>query len=160
MVYLLSGYFPDSWTGFSPVGIRKPICLRETFNCISYNECYGWYSAKCRGLRLVQDYTAVIILVGYLRNPDMEIAAISIWFSVLPCCLKLLRSIQGHHPIVLPFLFYVLTTKICSSILSSMPPIEIQRDVSWSIGANCWVLMPITIRTKWQKEVSLHHCLH
>ncbi|KAM0937379.1 putative multi antimicrobial extrusion protein [Dioscorea sansibarensis] len=67
MVYLVSGFFPESWTGFSWLaftsltGFLKLSLASAIMLCLEL-----WY------------YTAVIILVGCLKNPEVAVSAISI----------------------------------------------------------------------------------
>ncbi|KAH7673584.1 multidrug resistance protein MATE family protein [Dioscorea alata] len=67
MVYLMSGFFPESWTGFSWLaftsltGFIKLSLASAVMLCLEL-----WY------------YTAVIILVGCLKNPEVALSAISI----------------------------------------------------------------------------------
>ncbi|RWW44777.1 hypothetical protein BHE74_00049442 [Ensete ventricosum] len=67
MVYLFSGCFRESWTGFSLLAFQNLSAFAKLSLALEL-----WY------------YTAVIILVGYLKNPDVAVAAISIWLAVLP----------------------------------------------------------------------------
>ncbi|CAL9172603.1 protein DETOXIFICATION 29-like [Musa acuminata AAA Group] len=67
MVYLFSGCFRDSWTGFSLLAFQNLSAFFKLSLASAVMLCLElWY------------YTAVIILVGYLKNPDVAVAAISI----------------------------------------------------------------------------------
>ncbi|URE03497.1 MatE [Musa troglodytarum] len=67
MIYLLAGFFPESWRGFSLSAFQnlgafgKLSLASATMLCLEL-----WY------------YTAVIILVGCLKNPEIAVGAISI----------------------------------------------------------------------------------
>ncbi|KAJ8460051.1 hypothetical protein OPV22_032977 [Ensete ventricosum] len=67
MVYLFSGCFRESWTGFSLLAFQNLSAFAKLSLASAVMLCLElWY------------YTAVIILVGYLKNPDVAVAAISI----------------------------------------------------------------------------------
>ncbi|THU48108.1 hypothetical protein C4D60_Mb09t22740 [Musa balbisiana] len=67
MVYLFSGCFRDTWTGFSLLAFQNLSAFFKLSLASAVMLCLElWY------------YTAVIILVGYLKNPDVAVAAISI----------------------------------------------------------------------------------
>ncbi|CAL9129836.1 unnamed protein product, partial [Musa textilis] len=67
LVYLFSGCFRDSWTGFSLLAFQNLSAFFKLSLASAIMLCLElWY------------YTAVIILVGYLKNPDVAVAAISI----------------------------------------------------------------------------------
>ncbi|KAG6535165.1 protein DETOXIFICATION 29-like [Zingiber officinale] len=67
MIYLLSGCFSDSWTGFSAMAFQNLSSFLKLSLASAIMLCLElWY------------YSAVIIMVGYLRNPDIAVSAISI----------------------------------------------------------------------------------
>ncbi|PKA65958.1 Protein transparent TESTA 12 [Apostasia shenzhenica] len=67
MVYLMSGCFPDAWSGFSVSAFESLAAFVRLSLASAIMLCLElWY------------YTAVIILVGYLKNPEVSISAISI----------------------------------------------------------------------------------
>ncbi|XP_072950922.1 protein DETOXIFICATION 33-like [Typha angustifolia] len=66
-VYLVSGFFPESWRGFSLLAFKKLFAFVKLSLASALMLCLElWY------------YTAVIILVGCLKNPEIQIGAISI----------------------------------------------------------------------------------
>ncbi|XP_073006396.1 protein DETOXIFICATION 33-like isoform X2 [Typha latifolia] len=66
-VYLVSGFFPESWRGFSLLAFKKLSAFVKLSLASALMLCLElWY------------YTAVIILVGCLKNPEIQIGAISI----------------------------------------------------------------------------------
>ncbi|CAA7393819.1 unnamed protein product [Spirodela intermedia] len=67
MVYLVSGYFPEAWRGFSLSAFRSLYAFVKLSLASAVMLCLElWY------------YTAVIILVGCLKNPHIQVDAISI----------------------------------------------------------------------------------
>ncbi|MQL82223.1 hypothetical protein Taro_014694 [Colocasia esculenta] len=67
MFYLVAGYFPEAWTGFSLSAFRSLAAFVKLSLASAVMLCLElWY------------YTAVIILVGCLKNPKIEVDAISI----------------------------------------------------------------------------------
>lgn len=67
LVYMMSGCFPEAWTGFSVSAFKSLTAFVRLSLASAVMLCLElWY------------YTAVIILVGYLKNPEIAISAISI----------------------------------------------------------------------------------
>ncbi|PIA52500.1 hypothetical protein AQUCO_01000403v1 [Aquilegia coerulea] len=71
MVYIVSGCFPNAWTGFSLlafqslVGFVKLSLSSALMLCLDF-----WY------------FTALILLVGYLKNPEIAVDAVSICLNL------------------------------------------------------------------------------
>ncbi|KAF0910541.1 hypothetical protein E2562_002983 [Oryza meyeriana var. granulata] len=66
--YLVGGSFPEAWSGFS----------RKTFVSLGGFTKLSIASAVMLCLEMWY-YTAVLILVGCLKNPEIQVGAISIW---------------------------------------------------------------------------------
>ncbi|KAF8405160.1 hypothetical protein HHK36_010059 [Tetracentron sinense] len=72
IVYMVSGYFADAWSGFSlmafhPLGSFVKLSLASAIMlCLEL-----WY------------YTAVVLMVGCLKNPEVAVDAISICINLL-----------------------------------------------------------------------------
>ncbi|XP_042382987.1 protein DETOXIFICATION 29-like [Zingiber officinale] len=67
IVYLVSGFFPEAWRGFSTLAFRNLGAFVRLSLASAIMLCMElWY------------YTAIIILVGCLKNPEIAISAISI----------------------------------------------------------------------------------
>ncbi|CAL9098920.1 unnamed protein product [Musa acuminata var. zebrina] len=67
MIYLLAGFFPESWRGFSLSAFQNLGAFGKLSLASAIMLCLElWY------------YTAVIILVGCLKNPEIAVGAISI----------------------------------------------------------------------------------
>ncbi|XP_020093178.1 protein DETOXIFICATION 33-like isoform X1 [Ananas comosus] len=66
-VYLVSGFFPEAWTGFSLAAFKNLAAFVKLSLASAIMLCLElWY------------YTAVIIMVGLLENPETQVGAISI----------------------------------------------------------------------------------
>ncbi|EOX98550.1 Multi antimicrobial extrusion protein - like 10 [Theobroma cacao] len=71
VIYVVSGFFPDSWNGLSPLafkslgGFMKLSLASAVMLCLEL-----WY------------YTAIILMVGYLKNPTIAVDAISICMNM------------------------------------------------------------------------------
>ncbi|KAF9620238.1 hypothetical protein IFM89_010973 [Coptis chinensis] len=77
LIYIISGYFPDAWTGFSMLafnslaGFVKLSLASAIMLCQHFGDSLElWY------------YTAVILLVGCLRNPSIAVDAVSICMNL------------------------------------------------------------------------------
>nr|QEY08345.1 MATE efflux family protein member 2d [Crocus sativus] len=71
MVYMVSGSFPEAWTGFSVKAFQSLSSFVRLSLASAIMLCLElWY------------FTAVIILVGYLKNPELEVSAISICMNI------------------------------------------------------------------------------
>ncbi|XP_008797000.1 protein DETOXIFICATION 33-like [Phoenix dactylifera] len=67
MIYLVSGFFPEAWNGFSMLAFQNLAAFVKLSLASAVMLCLElWY------------YTAVIILVGCLKNPEIAVGAISI----------------------------------------------------------------------------------
>ncbi|XP_010941865.1 protein DETOXIFICATION 33 isoform X1 [Elaeis guineensis] len=67
MIYLVSGFFPEAWQGFSLLAFQNLAAFVKLSLASAVMLCLElWY------------YTAVIILVGCLQNPKIAVGAISI----------------------------------------------------------------------------------
>ncbi|URE29440.1 MatE [Musa troglodytarum] len=95
LVYLFSGCFRDSWTGFSLLAFQNLSAFFKLSLASAIMLCLElWY------------YTAVIILVGYLKNPDVAVAAISI-------CVRVSNELGANRPQAAKFsVVVVLTTSV------------------------------------------------
>ncbi|KAL7236721.1 hypothetical protein ACSBR1_019927 [Camellia fascicularis] len=71
IVYVVSGYFPDAWTGFSLLAFRSLTGFLKLSLASAVMLCLElWY------------YTAVILMVGGLQNPAIAVDAISICMNL------------------------------------------------------------------------------
>ncbi|KAF5951620.1 hypothetical protein HYC85_009564 [Camellia sinensis] len=71
IVYVVSGYFPDAWTGFSLLAYRSLTGFLKLSLASAVMLCLElWY------------YTAVILMVGGLQNPAIAVDAISICMNL------------------------------------------------------------------------------
>lgn len=71
MVYVVSGYFPEAWTGFSMLAFRSLASFVKLSLASAVMLCLElWY------------YTAVILIVGGLKNPTIAVDAVSICTNV------------------------------------------------------------------------------
>ncbi|XP_042507734.1 protein DETOXIFICATION 33-like isoform X2 [Macadamia integrifolia] len=71
IVYVVSGYFPDAWTGFSLSAFHHLAAFVKLSLASAIMLCLElWY------------YTAVILLVGSLKNPDIAVDAVSICMNL------------------------------------------------------------------------------
>lgn len=71
IVYVVSGYFPDAWTGFSLLAFRSLTGFLKLSLASAVMLCLElWY------------YTAVILMVGVLQNPAIAVDAISICMNL------------------------------------------------------------------------------
>ncbi|KAK6916529.1 Multi antimicrobial extrusion protein [Dillenia turbinata] len=83
IVYIIAGYFPESWTGFSLQAFKSLTAFVKLSLASAVMLCLElWY------------WTGVILMVGYLKNPEIEVDAISICARIhmvasinLPCSL-------------------------------------------------------------------------
>ncbi|KAL7174292.1 hypothetical protein ACSBR2_033534 [Camellia fascicularis] len=67
MVYVVSGFFPESWTCFSSLAFKSLASFVKISLVSAIMLCLElWY------------YTVVILMVGWLKNPEIAIDAISI----------------------------------------------------------------------------------
>ncbi|URE29441.1 MatE [Musa troglodytarum] len=108
LVYLFSGCFRDSWTGFSLLAFQN---LSAFFKLSLASAIMLWLVLCCNSFRFLRTlelwyYTAVIILVGYLKNPDVAVAAISI-------CVRVSNELGANRPQAAKFsVVVVLTTSV------------------------------------------------
>ncbi|XP_058081015.1 protein DETOXIFICATION 33-like [Magnolia sinica] len=72
LVYLVSGYFPNAWTGFSLLALRSLTAFVKLSLASAIMLCLElWY------------YTAVILLVGSLKTkPEIDVDAVSICMNL------------------------------------------------------------------------------
>lgn len=71
VAYVVSGYFPESWTGFSKSAFRSLSGFVRLSLASAIMLCLElWY------------YTAVLIMVGYLKNPSIQVSAMSICMNI------------------------------------------------------------------------------
>ncbi|KAK4493440.1 hypothetical protein RD792_011541, partial [Penstemon davidsonii] len=71
IVYVVSGYFPDSWTGFSLSAFKSLFSFLKLSLASALMLCLElWY------------YTVVILMVGWLNNPEIAVDAISICMNL------------------------------------------------------------------------------
>ncbi|GMP38061.1 hypothetical protein CsSME_00009467 [Camellia sinensis var. sinensis] len=71
MVYVVSGFFPESWTGFSSLAFKSWASFIKLSLVSAVMLCLElWY------------YTLVILMVGWLKNPEIAIDAISICMNL------------------------------------------------------------------------------
>ncbi|ERN17620.1 protein DETOXIFICATION 33 [Amborella trichopoda] len=67
IIYLISGFFPEAWTGFSLLAFHSLFAFVKLSLASAIMLCLDlWY------------YTIVILLVGHLHNPEVAVDAISI----------------------------------------------------------------------------------
>ncbi|KAK9136407.1 hypothetical protein Syun_015737 [Stephania yunnanensis] len=67
LVYVVSGYFPDAWTGFSMAAFKALFGFLKLSLASAIMLCLElWY------------YTILILLVGVLKNPEIALDAVSI----------------------------------------------------------------------------------
>eukprot|EP00268_Persea_americana_P061290 TRINITY_DN7728_c0_g1_i3.p1 TRINITY_DN7728_c0_g1~~TRINITY_DN7728_c0_g1_i3.p1 ORF type:complete len:217 (-),score=21.41 TRINITY_DN7728_c0_g1_i3:2754-3404(-) len=72
LAYLVSGYFPDAWTGFSFLAFHSLVAFLKL--SLAYVSRYLYYSLE------LWYVTAVILLVGSLKhNTEIAVDAVSIW---------------------------------------------------------------------------------
>ncbi|PKI58819.1 hypothetical protein CRG98_020809 [Punica granatum] len=72
MVYVVSGYFPEAWTGLSFQAFKSLAAFVKLSLASAIMLCLElWY------------YTAVILMVGALKNPEIAVDAISICMNLL-----------------------------------------------------------------------------
>ncbi|THG09964.1 hypothetical protein TEA_006280 [Camellia sinensis var. sinensis] len=85
IVYVVSGYFPDAWTGFSLLAFRSLTAFLKLSLASAVMLCLElWY------------YTAVILMVGGLQNPTIVIDAISF-------CVRVSNELGAGRPKVAKF---------------------------------------------------------
>ncbi|PIA55611.1 hypothetical protein AQUCO_00700134v1 [Aquilegia coerulea] len=71
MVYIISGYFPDAWTGFSTLAFKSLPAFVKLSLASAVMLCLElWY------------YTALILLVGVLKNPEIAVDAVSVGMNL------------------------------------------------------------------------------
>ncbi|KAL5715132.1 hypothetical protein ACHQM5_016999 [Ranunculus cassubicifolius] len=71
MIYIVSGSFPDSWTGFSILAFKSLSGFVKLSLASAIMLCLElWY------------YTAVILLVGSLKHPEVAVNAVSICMNL------------------------------------------------------------------------------
>ncbi|KAF5178594.1 Detoxification-like protein [Thalictrum thalictroides] len=67
IVYIISGYFPDAWTGFSTLAFKSLPAFVKLSLASAVMLCLElWY------------YTALILLVGFSKNPEIAVDAVSV----------------------------------------------------------------------------------
>ncbi|KAK4342732.1 hypothetical protein RND71_038548 [Anisodus tanguticus] len=72
LLYVVSGYFPEAWTGFSTLAFKSLWGFVKLSLASAIMLCLElWY------------YTVVILMVGWLRNPEIAVDAISICSHLL-----------------------------------------------------------------------------
>ncbi|XP_048129027.1 protein DETOXIFICATION 33-like [Rhodamnia argentea] len=70
-IYVVGGYFPLAWTGFSMLAFRSLASFVKLSLASGIMLCLElWY------------YTAVILMVGSLKNPEIAVDAVSIWLDI------------------------------------------------------------------------------
>lgn len=73
IIYVVSGFFPESWTGFSFSAFKSLLSFMKLSLASAIMLCLElWY------------YTVVILMVGWLKNPEIAVDAISIWLVLRP----------------------------------------------------------------------------
>ncbi|XP_057964233.1 protein DETOXIFICATION 33-like isoform X2 [Malania oleifera] len=71
MVYVVSGFFPDAWTGYSLLAFKSLAGFLKLSLASAVMLCLElWY------------YTVVILMVGRIRNPEIAVDAISICMNL------------------------------------------------------------------------------
>ncbi|KAI8028321.1 Protein DETOXIFICATION 33 [Camellia lanceoleosa] len=71
MVYVVSGFFPEPWTGFSSLAFKSLASFIKLSLVSAVMLCLElWY------------YTLVILMVGWLKNPEIVVDAISICMNL------------------------------------------------------------------------------
>ncbi|OVA18639.1 Multi antimicrobial extrusion protein [Macleaya cordata] len=71
IIYVVSGYFPDAWTGFSVLAFQNLYGFVKLSLASAIMLCLElWY------------FTAIILLVGGLKNPEIAVDAISICMNL------------------------------------------------------------------------------
>ncbi|KAL7118848.1 hypothetical protein ACP275_02G026600 [Erythranthe tilingii] len=71
IVYVVSGFFPESWTGFSLLAFKSLYSFVKLSLASAIMLCLElWY------------YTLVILMVGWLKNPEIAVDAISICMNL------------------------------------------------------------------------------
>ncbi|KAK6136829.1 hypothetical protein DH2020_029424 [Rehmannia glutinosa] len=71
IVYVVSGFFPESWTGFSSSAFKSLFSFVKLSLASALMLCLElWY------------YTVVILMVGWLKNPEIAVDAISICMNL------------------------------------------------------------------------------
>ncbi|XP_057774148.1 protein DETOXIFICATION 33-like [Salvia miltiorrhiza] len=72
VIYVVVGFFPESWTGFSMSAFKSLLGFVKLSLASAVMLCLElWY------------YTIVILMVGWLKNPEIAVDAISIWLHSL-----------------------------------------------------------------------------
>ncbi|XP_057788284.1 protein DETOXIFICATION 33-like isoform X2 [Salvia miltiorrhiza] len=71
VIYVVAGFFPESWTGFSMSAFKSLLGFVKLSLASAVMLCLElWY------------YTIVILMVGWLKNPEIAVDAISICMNV------------------------------------------------------------------------------
>ncbi|KAL9174049.1 hypothetical protein ABFS82_02G026900 [Erythranthe guttata] len=71
IIYVVSGFFPESWTGFSLLAFKSLYSFVKLSLASAIMLCLElWY------------YTLVILMVGWLKNPEIAVDAISICMNL------------------------------------------------------------------------------
>lgn len=71
IIYVVSGYFPEAWTGFSMMAFKSLASFVKLSLASAVMLCLElWY------------YTAIILIVGGLKNPTIAVDAVSICMNV------------------------------------------------------------------------------
>ncbi|KAF9602655.1 hypothetical protein IFM89_030543, partial [Coptis chinensis] len=155
MLYVVFGCFPDSWTGFSMLAFNSLVGFVKLSLSSAVMLCLDiWYA------------TALILMVGHLKHPEIAVDAIStclnsqVWalniatgFSAAARCSSRCRlAIMGcfcEHRV-----YYLFGLPI-SILLGYKFEFGVQGIWSGILGGcllQTVMLLFITIRTNWQKE--------
>ncbi|XP_047323631.1 protein DETOXIFICATION 33-like [Impatiens glandulifera] len=71
MIYVTCGYFPEAWTGFSWLAFKSLGSFIKLSIASAVMLCLElWY------------YTVIILMVGWLKNPEVAVSAISICMNI------------------------------------------------------------------------------
>ncbi|KAK3021791.1 hypothetical protein RJ639_045113 [Escallonia herrerae] len=71
IIYVVSGYFPEAWTGFSLSAFKSLASFVKLSLASAVMLCLElWY------------YTVIILMVGWLKNPEIAVDAISICMNL------------------------------------------------------------------------------
>ncbi|KAL0422714.1 UNVERIFIED_CONTAM: protein DETOXIFICATION 33 [Sesamum latifolium] len=80
LAYVVSGCFPESWTGLSLLAFKSLVSFVKLSLASAIMQCLElWY------------YTIVILMVGWLKNPEIAVDAISI-------CVRVSNELGANHP--------------------------------------------------------------
>ncbi|KAK9113183.1 hypothetical protein Scep_020702 [Stephania cephalantha] len=92
LVYVVSGYFPDAWTGFSMAAFKALFGFLKLSLASAIMLCLElWY------------YTILILLVGVLKNPEIALDAVSI-------CVRVSNELGAAQPKAAKFSVVVAVT--------------------------------------------------